>query len=75
MSQITENLTIKQRAIQVVNLLTQKKIPLPVQMFLNPYLNQFQQLSDEEFESMILPIIDEVEYYFNYIKTGKTDAD
>jgi len=44
-------------------------------MFLNPYLNQFQQLSDEEFESMILPIIDEVEYYFNYIKTGKTDAD
>lgn len=43
-------------------------------MLINPYLNQFRQLSDEDFEEMILPVIDEIETYLYYIKTGLTDA-
>lgn len=68
-----ENTTITERASEVIQMVLKKhKVPPMLTMLLNPYLEQFLQLSDEETDDKVLNFITEMETYIHYIKTGKT---
>ena len=72
MPDIQQELTITKRATQIIQGVIQKyNIPPMLQMFLNPYLEKFLQLSDEDTDERVLHFISEMESYFEYIKTGK----
>ena len=67
-----QELTITERATQIIQGIIKKhNIPPMLQMFLNPYLEKFLQLCDEDTDQKVLDFIAEMESYSEYIKTGK----
>ena len=72
-----QELTITERAHHIIQeVMKNHNIPPMLQMFLNPYLEKFLQLCDEDTDQKVLDFISELESYTEYIKTGiMSDAD
>lgn len=70
-----QELTVTQRATQVIQAITEQKVPVHLKLMIQPFLNQFLQLSesDVDTDSKVIDFINEVESYINYIKTGQTE--